>query len=317
MQVPPQKRGQCRRRMPTPGRTLPSQVARLSPGAGPQADFRLSTIWGGQAAWGARGPESRPRLPSRPQVAFIHFFFNVAGILLWYVVPVLRLPIPLAKRFGDVTARYRWVAVAYLLLSFLLLPLTWGPRQAAPNVLSCWAAAHRRREAQAPATSHLSTRTPQCGACSASLQGAFQMVPTSSAPPSSSPWMGGGGRRVAFIHFFFNVAGILLWYVVPVLRLPIPLAKRFGDVTARYRWVAVAYLLLSFLLLPLLLAAGGQAPRTPTAASPSPSPPARALRGERLRSQLQTPPPGTLGVMPHGPPVPTADPQRKLLQGTL
>lgn len=39
------------------------------------------------------------------------------------MVPVLRLPIPLAKRFGDLTANYRWVAIAYLLLSFLLLPL--------------------------------------------------------------------------------------------------------------------------------------------------------------------------------------------------
>ncbi|XP_007459001.1 PREDICTED: sodium-dependent phosphate transport protein 2C [Lipotes vexillifer] len=62
-------------------------------------------------------------LISAVQVALIHFSFNLAGILLWYVVPVLRLPIPLAKRFGDLTARYRWVAIAYLLLSFLLLPL--------------------------------------------------------------------------------------------------------------------------------------------------------------------------------------------------
>ncbi|XP_036892797.1 sodium-dependent phosphate transport protein 2C, partial [Sturnira hondurensis] len=62
-------------------------------------------------------------LLSALQVALIHFFFNLAGFLLWYVVPVLRLPIPLAKGFGDLTARYRWVAVAYLLLSFLLLPL--------------------------------------------------------------------------------------------------------------------------------------------------------------------------------------------------
>ncbi|KAM5298584.1 sodium-dependent phosphate transport protein 2C [Ctenodactylus gundi] len=57
------------------------------------------------------------------QVALIHFFFNLAGILLWYTVPMLRLPLPLAKRFGDLTARHRWVAVAYLLLTFLLLPL--------------------------------------------------------------------------------------------------------------------------------------------------------------------------------------------------
>lgn len=70
-------------------------------------------------------------------MAFIHFFFNVAGILLWYVVPVLRLPIPLARRFGDLTARYRWVAVAYLLLSFLLLPLaTFGLSLAGPAVLA-------------------------------------------------------------------------------------------------------------------------------------------------------------------------------------
>ncbi|KAK7799732.1 hypothetical protein U0070_010739 [Myodes glareolus] len=57
------------------------------------------------------------------QVALIHFFFNLAGILLWYLVPILRLPIPLAKRFGDLTARYRWVAIVYLLFTFLLLPL--------------------------------------------------------------------------------------------------------------------------------------------------------------------------------------------------
>lgn len=38
-------------------------------------------------------------------------------------MPVLRLPIPLAKRFGDLTAQYRWVAIVYLLVTFLLLPL--------------------------------------------------------------------------------------------------------------------------------------------------------------------------------------------------
>lgn len=43
----------------------------------------------------------------------IHFFFSLTGIVLWYVVPVLRLPVLLAKYSGDLTARYRWVAVAY------------------------------------------------------------------------------------------------------------------------------------------------------------------------------------------------------------
>lgn len=70
-------------------------------------------------------------------MALIHFFFNAAGILLWYAVPVLRLPVPLARRFGDLTARYRWVAAAYLLLSFLLLPLAaFGLSLAGPAVLA-------------------------------------------------------------------------------------------------------------------------------------------------------------------------------------
>ncbi|XP_032117608.1 sodium-dependent phosphate transport protein 2C isoform X3 [Sapajus apella] len=63
------------------------------------------------------------RILSALQVALIHFFFNLAGILLWYPVPALRLPIQLARHFAAVTARYRWVAGAYLLLGFLLLPL--------------------------------------------------------------------------------------------------------------------------------------------------------------------------------------------------
>lgn len=75
----------------------------------------------GHTCWGWPGATLTTRLLA--QVALIHFFFNLAGILLWYVVPILRLPIPLAKRFGNVTARYRWVAILYLLLSFLLLPL--------------------------------------------------------------------------------------------------------------------------------------------------------------------------------------------------
>ncbi|KAJ8347933.1 hypothetical protein SKAU_G00265220 [Synaphobranchus kaupii] len=56
------------------------------------------------------------------QVALCHFFFNVLGILLWYPVPVTRLPIRMAKALGEQTARYRWFAVLYLLVCFLLLP---------------------------------------------------------------------------------------------------------------------------------------------------------------------------------------------------
>ncbi|XP_024201770.2 sodium-dependent phosphate transport protein 2C isoform X3 [Pan troglodytes] len=77
---------------------------------------RLSTL--GTEETGSLGRRHR-----QSQVALIHFFFNLAGILLWYLVPALRLPIPLARHFGVVTARYRWVAGVYLLLGFLLLPL--------------------------------------------------------------------------------------------------------------------------------------------------------------------------------------------------
>ncbi|XP_054453204.1 sodium-dependent phosphate transport protein 2A-like [Anoplopoma fimbria] len=56
------------------------------------------------------------------QIALCHLFFNVFGILLWYPLPVMRLPITMARVLGERTAKYRWFAVLYLLLCFLLLP---------------------------------------------------------------------------------------------------------------------------------------------------------------------------------------------------
>ncbi|XP_016044162.1 sodium-dependent phosphate transport protein 2A [Erinaceus europaeus] len=64
----------------------------------------------------------REKLSSAFQIALCHFFFNISGILLWYPVPCLRLPIRMAKALGRRTAKYRWFAVLYLLLCFLLLP---------------------------------------------------------------------------------------------------------------------------------------------------------------------------------------------------
>ncbi|XP_066576091.1 solute carrier family 34 member 2b [Amia ocellicauda] len=58
------------------------------------------------------------------QIALCHFFFNISGILLWYPIPITRVPIRLAKTLGDRTAKYRWFAVMYLVLCFLILPLT-------------------------------------------------------------------------------------------------------------------------------------------------------------------------------------------------
>uniref|UniRef100_A0A4W5MHX6 Sodium-dependent phosphate transport protein 2B n=1 Tax=Hucho hucho TaxID=62062 RepID=A0A4W5MHX6_9TELE len=58
------------------------------------------------------------------QIALCHFFFNIAGILLWYPIPFTRIPIRLARALGNRTANYRWFAAIYLLLCFFLMPLT-------------------------------------------------------------------------------------------------------------------------------------------------------------------------------------------------
>ncbi|XP_041800086.1 sodium-dependent phosphate transport protein 2A [Chelmon rostratus] len=62
------------------------------------------------------------KLAAAIQIALCHLFFNVFGILLWYPLPFLRLPIRMARVLGERTAKYRWFAVLYLLLCFLLLP---------------------------------------------------------------------------------------------------------------------------------------------------------------------------------------------------
>lgn len=58
------------------------------------------------------------------QISLCHFFFNISGILLWYPIPFTRLPIRLAKGLGNISAKYRWFAVFYLIFFFFLTPLT-------------------------------------------------------------------------------------------------------------------------------------------------------------------------------------------------
>ncbi|XP_044061376.1 sodium-dependent phosphate transport protein 2A isoform X2 [Siniperca chuatsi] len=62
------------------------------------------------------------KLAAAIQIALCHLFFNAFGILLWYPLPFMRLPIRMARVLGERTAKYRWFAVLYLLLCFLLLP---------------------------------------------------------------------------------------------------------------------------------------------------------------------------------------------------
>ncbi|XP_056143795.1 sodium-dependent phosphate transport protein 2A-like [Lampris incognitus] len=62
------------------------------------------------------------KLAAAIQIALCHFFFNIFGILLWYPLPVMRLPVKMARGLGERTAKYRWFAVLYLLVCFLLFP---------------------------------------------------------------------------------------------------------------------------------------------------------------------------------------------------
>ncbi|KAM4748790.1 sodium-dependent phosphate transport protein 2A-like [Rhinophrynus dorsalis] len=76
------------------------------------------------------------KLASAFQIALCHFFFNISGILLWYPFPIMRLPIRMAKTLGKRTAKYRWFAVFYLIVCFLLLPsLIFGISMAGWQVL--------------------------------------------------------------------------------------------------------------------------------------------------------------------------------------
>jgi len=61
----------------------------------------------------------------------------MSGILLFYPVPQLRrIPTDLAKGLGNTTAKYRWFAVAYLIIGFFLIPtMIFGLSIAGTNVL--------------------------------------------------------------------------------------------------------------------------------------------------------------------------------------
>ncbi|XP_067259303.1 solute carrier family 34 member 2a isoform X1 [Chanodichthys erythropterus] len=57
------------------------------------------------------------------QIALVHLFFNLSGILLWYPIPFTRIPIRMAKALGQITAEYRWFSGFYIIFCFFALPL--------------------------------------------------------------------------------------------------------------------------------------------------------------------------------------------------
>jgi len=81
----------------------------------------LGTTMTGLLAALAADPQ---RLHVTLQVAYTHLLFNVFGIAIFYVPkPLRRIPIKAARRLGDATAQYRWVAIVYIVSCFLLIPL--------------------------------------------------------------------------------------------------------------------------------------------------------------------------------------------------
>tara|TARA_B100000927_G_scaffold270520_1_gene246746 strand:+ start:7203 stop:9089 length:1887 start_codon:yes stop_codon:yes gene_type:complete len=76
-------------------------------------------ITGILAALAADGSKLRMTL----HVAFAHLLFNLCGITMLYVIwPLRSLPINAAIHLGNTTAKYRWFAILYLFIMFLLLP---------------------------------------------------------------------------------------------------------------------------------------------------------------------------------------------------
>merc|ERR1711998_24624 len=58
------------------------------------------------------------------QVAYCHLFFNLSGIVLFYVIwPLRAIPINAAKFLGRTTGKYKWFAPFYLFMCFFLIPL--------------------------------------------------------------------------------------------------------------------------------------------------------------------------------------------------
>ena len=58
-------------------------------------------------------------------LAFAHFLFNMAGMILFIGVPLLRkLPLYLADKLGSIALRFKLSAFAYILVLFFVLPFT-------------------------------------------------------------------------------------------------------------------------------------------------------------------------------------------------
>ncbi|CAF4143331.1 unnamed protein product [Rotaria sordida] len=77
-----------------------------------------TTITGIMAALTAT---SEKDLRNSLQIALCHTFFNIIGILIWFPIPFMRFPIPMAKNLGEIAAKYRWYVFGGVLGPIVLI----------------------------------------------------------------------------------------------------------------------------------------------------------------------------------------------------
>lgn len=92
-----------------------------------------TTVTGVLAALAADGEKLRFTLA----VAYAHLFFNITGIVLFYVIwPMRRIPIGAAKSLGNITATYRWFPIFYIIFMFMVVPTIFVLLSMASTVLA-------------------------------------------------------------------------------------------------------------------------------------------------------------------------------------
>ena len=61
------------------------------------------------------------------------------------------------------------------------------------------------------------------------------------------------GMQIALVHLLFNVIGILILYPLPSIRyIPVTLAEKLASVAMHRKWMAIAYVGVAFIALPVL-----------------------------------------------------------------
>jgi sodium-dependent phosphate cotransporter len=105
-----------------------------------------------------------------------------------------------------------------------------------------------------------STLVPLVGVGAVTLEQSFPLVIGANLGTTGTAFLAAftagsaAALEVALAHLFFNLIGTLIWFPIPFMRkVPIGMARWLGLAAARRRWVALAYILLIFFVIPAIL----------------------------------------------------------------